>query len=316
MRRRADHLDPRGDDLQIHSTFATLRAQPHLSVLTEHGDAELERIARTLDHHVLVESRGDLEELLGQLMAQAEESGSPVVPKTLDLIGHARPVTSLLQLGDWVLDGDSPVVTAFFRELAEQDVLRRCGIHAVRLLGCHTAATTIGRRTLATLSNILGVEVYGTTSMVFASHYTPTGFGADWRFLLAASSDLRRPVRADDVPAGEPDPRPLDIDGLPAVALMADPARLPRFLVERGMAQRLLRLVRRTEGAQMPGLLTAPHSELALPAGAPGMFHLLQVMLEGTFVRTYPRGADQPGVLYPVRDPAALRDLLLTLPPC
>jgi hypothetical protein len=46
------------------------------------------------------------------------------------------------------------------------------------------------------------------------------------------------------------------------------------------------------------------------------MFHLLQVMLDGSFVRAYPRGADQPGVLCPVRDPAALRDLLLTLPPC
>lgn len=289
--------------------------RPHLSVVTRHADAELARIQGQIEHCVLADGRTELEELLGRLLVSAEASGITQPPKTLDLIGHSVPVSSQLQLGDWVLDAASATVTSFFRGLADQDVLPRLGIHAVRLLGCHTACTPAARRTLTTLSDILGLEVYGTSDMILANHYDASGFNRDWRFLLVSSTDVRELERetADTVRA-DPYPRALDIDRLPAHALDDRHALWPRRFATAEAAGRILRLIRRTEGALMPGLLAAPSCELLLPAAAPNAYHVAQILLDGTFVRVYPDGPAHPGVLYPVTEPQALRLLLDALP--
>src|ERR1700760_4503849 len=99
----------------------TLLAQPHLSVITRVADGELTRIQDIIEHKVLVDGRADLEAMFGHLLS----IGDPVAPKTLDLIGHSIPGTSQLMLGDWVIDARSTIVSAFFRELADHDVLRR-----------------------------------------------------------------------------------------------------------------------------------------------------------------------------------------------
>jgi hypothetical protein len=289
----------------------TLLTQPRLSVVTAQADAELLRISDVLEHKVLVDGRVDLEVLFGRLLGAA--SSQDAIPKTLDLVGHSVAGTSALQLGNWVIDVARPGVTAFFRELAEHDVLPRLGIYAVRLLGCRTAETAQARRTIITLSEILGLEVYGTTGIIFANHYNAAGFDPAWRFLLVGASDLRREATNSvsvDVPASA---RSLDVDSLPAVSVDGVQP-WPCHVMDGGTARSLLRLIRRNEGASMPGLLAMPRCEVLIPAHSANMFHRVQLVLDGDFVRVYPDGPTKAGILYPVSDPHALRALVDKLP--
>jgi hypothetical protein len=286
--------------------------QPRLSVMTRHADAELARIQELVEHKVLVDGRGDLEELLGRLLAEAEALRP--APKTLDLIGHATPERSLLALGDWVIDAARPTVMAFFRGLADLEVLPRLGVRAVRLLGCQTAGTKEGRATICKLSEILGVEVLGTRALIYSAHYGARGFAAHAEHLLVSSGELRR---APGEPPGSiqasRSPRLLDIDALPASPLPAHRRPWPRHVASSELARDLLRLVRRSAGAELPGLLAQPSCEIALPSAKPHWYHLAQILLDGELFRVYPEGDRGTGVVYPVDDPPALRALVQRL---
>jgi len=286
--------------------------QSHLSVITRHADYELARIQDVIEHKVLVDGRADLEVMFGYLLANVT---SEPVPKTLDLIGHSTPGQSLLMIGDWVIDAAKPTVTAFFRELADQEVLTRLGVYAIRLLGCQTADTSHARATICTLSEILGVEVHGTRSLIYSAHYNAAGFRVDCEHVMACASDLR-PARRELTmrEIGERYPRSLDIDALPCAPLLVREQPWPRRVANAAVAHDILRLVRRDAGAQMPGLLAAPSCEIALPAAQPNAYHVAQVLLDGEFVRVYPEGEHQPGVVFPVEDPHALRRLVDELP--
>jgi hypothetical protein len=238
-----------------------------------------------------------------------------VAPKTLDLIGHATPGMSLLMLGEWVIDASRPTVASFFRGLADNDVLPRLGIHAVRLIGCQTADTRHARATICTLAELLGVEVYGTTHLVYSAHYDRAGFLESCEHIFVAASDLRAKVAGPaDEPTLERYPRTLDIEMLPATPLIVREHPWPRRVASFETARALLRLVRRSAGAQMPGLLAAPSCEVALPSTKPNWYHLAQVLLDGAFIRVYPEGDRKPGVVYPVDNPHALRALIDELP--
>lgn len=285
-----------------------LLTHPRISIITSHPDAEVSRLQALLGDHLQADGRSTLEALLGQLGYAA---GAPApAPKTLDLIGHSTP-DGLLRLGDWVIDGESPTVTAFFRGIADCEVLPRIGVTAVRLLGCSTAVTTRARHTMKILAELLGLEVYGTTSPIYSLHYDETGFGHQWRFLLAAASEAPQP--ADEAPTAVRSPRTLDIDSLPLVALGA-PREWRRYLVGLERARELLDLVDRTAGAQMPGLLAIPSAELALPAHRADHCHVAEVILDGHFLRVYPDGESEPGIVYPVFAPQRLLALLTSLP--
>jgi hypothetical protein len=175
----------------------------HLSVVSGQADFELRHLEDIIEHHVTVHGCGDLEKLLERLLIESGRVDA-IVPKTLDLIGHSRAAASLLTLGDWVIDAATPSVAAFFRELADHDILPRLGIHALRLLGCGTADTGQGRATICALSDILGLEVYGTNHLLYDAHYGPHGFRDDWKFLLVCSSDLRQDPGMAFLPARDP----------------------------------------------------------------------------------------------------------------
>ena len=64
----------------------------------------------------------------------------------------------------------------------------------------------------------------------------------------------------------------------------------------------------------MPGLLTAPCCEVALPSAEPGQYHRAQILLGGEMVRVFPDGPDRPGIVYPVDDATALMLLVDNLP--
>jgi hypothetical protein len=295
---------------------SSLLAQLHLSVITADADAELARIQERIEHRALVGGRDDLEALLGSLL-DAGAGAAPPAGRTLDLIGHATPDQSLLALGAWVIDAARPAVRAFFRELAELEVLPRLGVEAVRLLGCQTADTAQGRATICALADILGVEVLGTRQLLYSAHYDAGGFRGDAEHALVSSRDLARgpdgaPPRARS--GAPPYPRLLDVDALPASPLASHPPPWPRRIATPEAARDILRLIRRAAGAEMPGLLAQPICEIALPSPRPGWYHVAQVLLDGGFVRVYPDGTALPGVLYPVDDPLALRAILAHLP--
>ncbi len=289
-------------------TISSLLDQPCLSLISPEIDGELARVRAVVSRSVVVEDRMDIEAVLGALAAV----GRPGIPKYLDLIGHSSPDHSLFMLGGWPLDARKLKVTAFFRGLAECEILPRIGVHTLRLLGCETATTEIGRYTLTALSEILGVDVIGTTTMIGASHYDANGFRVDQGHLLVSARDLcpaAEPIKR----GGEPYQRTLDIDALPSSPLGAPPS-WPRHVVDLATARQIFQLVRRTDGAQMLGLLSAPQLELALPSGKSGWYHRVQVVLDGSFVRVYPDGEDRPGVLFPVANAHELIRLATMLP--
>jgi len=276
----------------------------HLSIVSRSVDPELVRIREAIANPLLVGGRGELEATLCGLLAH----GRPGVPKTLDLIGHSTTTTQLLVLGDWVIDAGSHTVTAFFRELAEQNVLPRLGVTALRLLGCLTADSAHGKWTVSALADILGVEVYGTTGLLLASHCNRDGFADERRYLLASASEIRKNgLVSKPLDRGEPSSLPLDIDAIPAVALAARP--WPVHVVGLEQARELLNLIHRRDGSIIPGLVASPTCELALPSGVADRYHLVQVLLNGELVRVYPPGMPD-GVVYPVDDPYELRKLI------
>jgi hypothetical protein len=283
----------------------------HLSVLSGSEDPELARIGERIGNALRVSGRTELEELLCALLA----AGAPPKPRTLDLIGHSTAGTALLVLGDWVIDCSNTTVTSFFRELAEQCVLPRLGITAVRLLGCLTADTGHGRSTITTLAEILGVEVFGTRDLVYTDHYEPGGFAHERRYLLVSASELRSEALGPaKLSTGSPYERVFDLDALPATTLVEKPS-WPLRTASLEDASAVLRLIRRRGGAAMPGLLTAPRCELALPSAFPGRYHRVQILLEGELVRVYPDGPGMPGIVYPVDDATAMMSLVERLPP-
>ena len=279
----------------------------HLSFIAARRDSELDRIHQSLARTFTVDGRGDFGEALGELLA----TSVPEARTTLDLIGHSVPGTSLLRLGDWVIDVAQPSVVAFFRELADHRVLERIGVEAVRLLGCDTANTDRARWTIIALSDLLGIEVFGSRGLLHAAHYERTGFADSHAYLLVSATELRaRNIAAPSRDTGPRHVRALDLDALPTEPLPRDPPTWPLRLPSRAETQQLLRLVRRRDGAEMPGLLAAPYCELALPSDAPDRFYRVHVVLDGEFIRFYPRGTAHAGIVYPVDDAGALRAII------
>lgn len=289
---------------------AEILSRPHLSIITRDADAELACIQRTIASPLLVSGRSDLEHVLGALLAV----DAPTTPKTLDLIGHTTSEKSLLMLGEWVIDAMNPTVTSFFRDIADAGVFERLGITAMRLLGCSSADTAHGRWTICKLAEILGVEVYGTTGIMLASHYGPDGLADERGYLLVSATDLRATtVLPRPLERSQATDHTLDVDRLAAETLADD--RAGRLVIaDRDDARALLRLVRRRDGSVLPGLLANPACEVALPSSEPGRYHVLQVLMDGELVRAYPRGHEAHGIVYPVDDPHALMSLVASLP--
>jgi hypothetical protein len=294
--------------------YGELLGRPQLSVISAEPDHELDRIAERMAvgtaPAVRIGGPAELALWFEQLLA-ARDGARTIAPKTLDLLGHSTASTSQLRLGDWVIDITSPAVAMWFRALAANKVLPRLGIHAVRLLACKTAGTDAGRATICGLSDILGIEVYGTNHLLHEVHYDGQGFREDWKFLLVGASELRRAARGPVVtPVAERGPRTLELDALPAYPLGPRAADLPRRVAAAGAARQILQLVRRSAGALTPSRLPTPICELALPSATPDAYHVAHVLLDGMFLRFFPDGAATPGVMYPVDDPPRLLQII------
>jgi hypothetical protein len=293
--------------------YRSLLSRARLSMVSAAADDDLDGVARIIVSSLRIGSPEELDAAL-QRMVAANDRGELPEPKSLDLIGHTAARTSQLRLGDWVIDTSRPEVAAFFRGLAHRGVLAQTGIRSVRLLGCGTASTACGRATICALADILRLEVYGTTHLLYGAHYGEHGFRDAWAFLLVAASALRRAAGEHARRAPDPRwPRALKLDELPALPLGPRGARTQRVATARA-AREILQLIRRDAGAPMPGPAAAPISELALPSRTPGAYHIAEVLSGGDFVRFFPDGLAAPGVAYPVDDAPSLCRIIDALP--
>jgi hypothetical protein len=135
---------------------------------------------------------GSLDELRHILEHRLDDA---VGPAALDLSGHSTRDHHLLRLGDTPINMLDATVARFFRGLAETGILSHHGIVAVRLLGCETAVTDAGQRTLRMLWRTVNLPVFGTRKTLFKSHYNNGGFNPTFSHILVEASALSRQRR-------------------------------------------------------------------------------------------------------------------------
>jgi hypothetical protein len=111
-------------------------------------------------------------------------------PRTLDLIGHSTRGHHLLRLASTPIDMLDPAVARFFLAVAGEHLLPRLQISAVRLLGCETAVTEAGQRTLRMLRQTLRLPVYGTVKPIYKSHSNAAGFDPAFTHILVEAAAL------------------------------------------------------------------------------------------------------------------------------
>ena len=140
-------------------------------------------VARCADLH-RANSLADLRAVLER------RPGGPASALTLDLIGHSTRDHHLLRLGDDRVDMLDASVARFFRAIAEDRLLPRLGVTAVRLLGCETAVSRGGQRTLRLLARTLRLPVFGALKPLMKSHYDERGFNPAFAQVLVEASEL------------------------------------------------------------------------------------------------------------------------------
>jgi hypothetical protein len=229
------------------------------------------RLAPRLDMAILFDDR---EDLLARLAALA--NGLPRQPRTLDLVGLTG-VDHILRINDRPVDTSAKRVRAFWRELAGQDTLEQLGVTAVRLVGCATAVGTRARTTLATLAEIIELDVTGTTGLVSFADFAATGFGVSVPQLGTLFLDPDALSRQD----------------------LRDGARV----VSAAQARDVLAMIDRHAGRALVDLLAVPHGMLALPSPIEGQFHHLELLLDHELVRA-------GDMVFPVDDPRGLRSIV------
>ncbi len=106
------------------------------------------------------------------------------------MIGHSTRDHHLLRLGDTAIDMLDTRVARFFRAIADDHLLSRLEVVAVRLLGCQTAVSPGGRRTRRLLARTLRIPVFGAIKPLMKSHYDKLGFDPAFTQVLAEASEL------------------------------------------------------------------------------------------------------------------------------
>jgi hypothetical protein len=118
------------------------------------------------------------------LEAQAAHWRGTAIELDIDLVGHSTRDHQILRIGATAIDTLDLGVRRFFEQLARTGLLGAVNAASLRLLGCETAVSPSGQRTLRTLAAILRNPVYGTCKRLFKSHYSAQGFHPQFRSAL------------------------------------------------------------------------------------------------------------------------------------
>ena len=82
-----------------------------------------------------------------------------------------------------------PAVARFFRSIADDHLLSRLEVVAMRLLGCETAVSPSGKRILRLLARTLRLPVFGSIRPLMKSHYDKLGFNPEFAHVLVEASE-------------------------------------------------------------------------------------------------------------------------------
>ena len=129
-----------------------------------------------------------LDELPRVLEEQAACRRGAAIALDIDLIGHSTRTHQLLRIGVTAIDTLDLGIRRFFEQLARTGLLGVVNAASLRLLGCETAVSPSGQRTLRTLAAILQLPVYGTRKRLLQSHYSAQGFQPQFRSILFEGS--------------------------------------------------------------------------------------------------------------------------------
>jgi hypothetical protein len=121
----------------------------------------------------------------------AQAARPPTSPIAIDLVGHSTSAHQLLRLGSTVIDALDLAVFRFFEAIGRSGILRDINAVCLRLLGCETATSPCGVRTMRLLSSVLEIPVYGSRKRLSRTHHTAQGFNPIFRHVLVdATGDV------------------------------------------------------------------------------------------------------------------------------
>jgi hypothetical protein len=116
-----------------------------------------------------------------------------VAALTVDLLGHSTRDHHLLRLGSTVIDALDLGVLRRFEAIARSGVLRAINAVGLRLLGCETARSPSGQRTMRLLAEVLAMPVHGTRKIIGRAHHTEHGFRPMFHHVLVEAPRRRTP---------------------------------------------------------------------------------------------------------------------------
>jgi hypothetical protein len=125
--------------------------------------------------------------------AQSAQTGGPTVARAIDLIGHSTRDHQLLRLGSTVVDALDLTVLRFFEGIARSGLVLGIGAVCLRLLGCETAMSPSGQRTMRILASVLGIRVYGSRKRLSRMHHNHLGFDPRFQHVLVSAIERKAP---------------------------------------------------------------------------------------------------------------------------
>ena len=119
----------------------------------------------------------------------------PAAAVAIDLIGHSTRDHQLLRLGSSTIDALDLGVLRCFERIARSGVLREINAVCLRLIGCETALSASGQRTMRLLAAVLRMPVYGTRRRISRTHHDARGFDPRFQHVLVEAAPRDQPWR-------------------------------------------------------------------------------------------------------------------------
>ena len=151
----------------------------------------LETIPDAMAHAGSTVIASSLDDVARALHLQASRPRAAAL--AVNLVGHSTRDHQLLRLGSTTIDMLDLGVRRFFEAIARRGILRDLDAVCVRLLGCETARSPSGRRTMRLLAAVLDLPVYGTSKRLSRMHNTEFGFDPAFQHVLVEAAPRRAP---------------------------------------------------------------------------------------------------------------------------